>query len=364
MAFNPLHISLDRYKELEFIVFDNNSLNINMDNLFWKIPEEGVHVRDGYYAIPGNPKLLINKECKIINYTDSSEVVVYYPNKNITDRYPQIGKNVNVDKFNNPYITNLVHRLVAFAFIPIKANKDSMMVNHKDGNKNNFSASNLEWVTYSENRLHAINTGLCVQSQDVFVLNTVTNEKMFFNSFQAASKQLNIHAWDIKRAIDYYEKYGKCLKPPFLFSRVNNFSIKPSLDAAISSPIYFKVLNNKTNGIMFVKGRKNLSKIIKTKQFLNNEFINEVVFNNYVINKVNENEIPKDVLQDFRKPWSNHGGKTQKTITVTNLANGEVNTYKSTDEFAALVGAKRKTIQRGMLYKNGVWGNFKIAYNN
>lgn len=49
-----------------------------------------------------------------------------------------------------------VHRLVAKTFIP---NPDNLpVVNHKDGNKLNNSVDNLEWVTQSQNRIHAIDT--------------------------------------------------------------------------------------------------------------------------------------------------------------------------------------------------------------
>jgi hypothetical protein len=66
-----------------------------------------------------------------------------------TNQYPTV-----VLTKNGKNKTFRIHRLVAQAFIPNPESKPE--VNHKDMNKNNNAAENLEWVTPGENIAHAI----------------------------------------------------------------------------------------------------------------------------------------------------------------------------------------------------------------
>ena len=84
-----------------------------------------------------------------------------------------------------------LHRLVALAFVENPENKP--FVNHKNGNKLDNSAVNLEWVTNQENVQHAYDTGLHQSGvSPIIQYDLEGNVIQEFNSIRIAADQLNI----------------------------------------------------------------------------------------------------------------------------------------------------------------------------
>lgn len=90
------------------------------------------------------------------------------PNK--SGKYPRI----KLSKNGKDYMFS-IHRLVAETFLENEDNKP--IVNHKDGDKNNYDLSNLEFVTYSENNKHFYDSGLCNIKKGIELSSSKLNEK-------------------------------------------------------------------------------------------------------------------------------------------------------------------------------------------
>ena len=113
------------------------------------------------------------------------------------DRKGYMRLRVTLDGVKHSY---KVHRLVAMAFVPNP--EDKPQVNHIDGNKNNNSADNLEWVTNRENARHAIDTGLFDsviagslaenerRKKKIIATNIVTGEVKHYDSIAEAEREL------------------------------------------------------------------------------------------------------------------------------------------------------------------------------
>lgn len=103
---------------------------------------------------------------------------------------PKIGRKDRISRYSlwkdGKDYTVQVHRLVAEAFIP---GDTSLTVNHKDGNRQNNTVENLEWLSLADNIRHAFRTGL-MKSQKPCVLMDSSGNKQSFRSQADASRYL------------------------------------------------------------------------------------------------------------------------------------------------------------------------------
>ena len=89
-----------------------------------------------------------------------------------------------------------VHRLVAIHFC--EGYRDGLVVNHIDGDKLNNCAYNLEWVTRSENDLHAYRLNLrephpCQFKHRILAYDVKTGELVkIYNNSMECSEDLNV----------------------------------------------------------------------------------------------------------------------------------------------------------------------------
>lgn len=130
-------------------------------------------------------------------------------------------KNIVTNKILKPELTNkgyyrinlsingirkkyYIHRLVALMFLENNDPKRNN-VNHKDGNKLNNNVENLEWVTSSENQIHAIKTGLKPQNIPIIAINLETKKEYKFDSIKDCCNTLNMCSNGIRRVLN-----GKC----------------------------------------------------------------------------------------------------------------------------------------------------------
>lgn len=116
---------------------------------------------------------------KEINYAISDNGIVFDEDLNIVSSYkmPTTGYWCVKLKIDNDEVLTTVHRLVAETYIP---NPDNLpTVNHHNGDKDNNYWYNLEWMSYSDNNIHALEAGLrqplsCENHQNA----TLTNQQV------------------------------------------------------------------------------------------------------------------------------------------------------------------------------------------
>jgi hypothetical protein len=122
------------------------------------------------------------------------------------------GKNISPVKTKKGYLrvslmnkdgkkSFMVHRIVAEHFVKGKT-KENKFVNHKDCNKLNNNASNLEWCSHSFNMRHAYKNGL-LQNRRRFTDEQIVDIRKSVLSQRKLGKKYGVSGSAIKKIKDY-----------------------------------------------------------------------------------------------------------------------------------------------------------------
>lgn len=122
--------------------------------------------------------------------------VVGFLREKILKQCPHTGDYLTVALCKNGKVKRkYVHRLVADAFLADDSSR--RCINHKDGNKKNNYAGNLERCTYRENNLHAYRIGIINKEpsrKPVFQFTLLGDFIREFPSLLVAAKECNSHS--------------------------------------------------------------------------------------------------------------------------------------------------------------------------
>lgn len=141
---------------------------------------------------------------------------------NVIDYYPSVYL-YNPERSSYKYVN--VHRLVALAWVYNKYNdfESNSIVNHIDGDKQNYYYKNLEWCNFSHNRYHAVNTGLSSDNIRCKIRDFYTGVVREFNSLKQAAEYMGL----IKRIINprfSYDVKGRLINKRYEMKLIDDTS--------------------------------------------------------------------------------------------------------------------------------------------
>jgi hypothetical protein len=197
---------------------DNNTLNNNVNNLRWVSHQENALNRKKYGSEDSRKKVTINCNYEEI-WVDASNFDTQFSDLGDSFQISNHGrfrykskirnfKNYSyttpaIDKWcNYPIITfnikgykkykRRVHNIIAKLFVFNPNPTEFTCVNHKNGNPLDYSVTNLEWISYSENNKHAHKVGKKPNMRGELNGNSEYNEDIIKSAYELFNTGLSV----------------------------------------------------------------------------------------------------------------------------------------------------------------------------
>lgn len=182
-------------------------------------PVEFTHDHEVYRVIPNYSRYAVSAKGNLIIAETKESVNVTHNftkhKKVVESKYPSVYI-YDPDKTGYRYV--YLHRLVGYAWVK-HPNNDFIrkpIVNHKDGNKSNYAANNLEWCSFHENNLHAYKNGLHNDNIECLVRDFETKKIYEFHSKSQAAEFMDVSKSSLND-YNFYLRKGKLLNDRYEF---------------------------------------------------------------------------------------------------------------------------------------------------
>jgi hypothetical protein len=314
----------------------------------------------GFFHILGYDTIAISKDGRVVDLVRGIELNVLKP----SDFYAGV--------FTGTTYVH-VHRLLALAFIDCLGAYETMQVNHKDGNKLNNALDNLEWVTISQNALHAYMTGLRTDNRPIDVIDLVDGTESHHYSLQDCARRFKVNGGKIHGYL--HGNRRRALAKRFALKYANEswgdlssitVGVNPTGQGFARNVV---ALNKATNRLVIFDAVSTMARHLgfnegAVRYHLNlprDSGMGEWLFY-YYDNFDGDTSLAErvDGLKKVEKPeaWK----RKPVPIRVTNSIDGSSQEWPSTEAFALSAGVKKNTLQKAILVNGGMWRDFQVEY--
>lgn len=183
-AFKPVKIPVKYWSLIKVLCKDEDEKNCHPSNLVWKFPMRlGDEDYFGFSFIPMYSRYMVNERGVIYDLSRKRFVKGRFVKGYFTYvLFNDLEERASLSR----------HRAIGLVFLDYPVNVDEMHINHKNGIKGDDGVNNLEWVSCSENRLHALDTGLVNVRKAVVVENEITGETVLVKSIREACSRFRL----------------------------------------------------------------------------------------------------------------------------------------------------------------------------
>lgn len=193
-------LPLDSYKDCiplyRFVKTNVKKMSTDVGNgndyvILFKMPiyvkEKNIE-KDRFILIPEFPKYGIDNNGIVVDICTGNTLPVLYKNSTIKDAYPSVRL---LSSASSSIVTRSIHKLMGVTWVENDDWDRNTIISFKDGDKNNYKASNLEWTTLAGKSISNGDTkSSAIKVFDYTLKETNPNNQLIFDSLAEVFKYL------------------------------------------------------------------------------------------------------------------------------------------------------------------------------